>query len=89
MRITLQENREFWAPSLVNAKRIEQIVDTYVRLKNRGALEAMLLHRQRLAFSIKGRVCDRSPVTEKVDEDIAAIQAGLKLLAGTNQAAAQ
>jgi hypothetical protein len=68
---------------------IEQIVDTYVRLKNRRALEAMLMHRQRLAISIKGRVYDRSLVIEKVDQDIAAIQAGLKRLTATSQAAAQ
>jgi hypothetical protein len=59
---------------------IEQIVNTYVRLKNRRGLEAMLMHRQRLAISIKGRVYERSPVIEKVDQDIAAIQAGLKQL---------
>jgi hypothetical protein len=68
---------------------IEQIVDTYVRLKNRRALEAMLMHRQRLAISIKGRVYDRSLVIEKVDQDIAAIQAGLRRLTATSQAAAQ
>jgi hypothetical protein len=68
---------------------IEQIVDTYVRLKNRQALEAMLMHRQRLAISINGRVYDRSPVIEKIHEDIAAIQAGLKRLTAMNQAAAQ
>jgi hypothetical protein len=68
---------------------IEQIVDTYVRLKNRQALEAMLMHRQRLAISIKGGLYDRSLVIEKVDQDIAAIQAGLKRLTATNQAAAQ
>jgi hypothetical protein len=68
---------------------IEQIVDTYVRLNNRRALEAMLMHRQRLAIRIKGSLYDRSPVIEKVDQDIAAIQAGLKWLTATNQAAAQ
>jgi len=52
---------------------IEQIVDTYVRLNNRRALEAMLMHRQRLAISIKGKVYDRSPVIEKIDEDIAGL----------------
>lgn len=44
------------------------------------------MHRQRLAISIKGRVYDRSPVFEKADEDIAAIQAGLKRFTATNQA---
>jgi hypothetical protein len=49
----------------------------------------MLMHRQRLAISIKGGLYDRSLVIEKVDQDIAAIQAGLKRLTATNQAAAQ
>jgi hypothetical protein len=49
----------------------------------------MLMHRQRLAISIKGRVYDRSQVIEKADEDFAAIQAGLKRLTAANQAAAQ
>ena len=56
---------------------IEQIVDTYVRLNNRRALDAMLMHRQRLAVGIKGRGCHHSRAAEKIDEDIAAIQAGL------------
>jgi hypothetical protein len=44
---------------------IEQIVATYVRFQNRRALEAMLMHRQRLAISIKGRVYDRSAQSRK------------------------
>jgi hypothetical protein len=64
---------------------IEQIVNTYVRLNNRRALEAMLIHRQRLAISIEGKVYDRSPVIENLDEDIAAIQAGLKRLTATSR----
>jgi hypothetical protein len=40
----------------------------------------MLMHRQRLAISIRGRVYGRSLVIEKVDQDIAAIQDGLKRL---------
>ena len=65
---------------------IEQIVDTYVRLNNRRALEALLMHRQRLSIGIKGRGCHRSLASEKIDEDIAAIQVGLNRLIATNSA---
>jgi hypothetical protein len=67
---------------------IEQIVDTYVRLKNRRALESMLMHRQRLSVRIKGKGCHGSLASEKIDEDIAAIQAGLSRLTAANPAAA-
>jgi Bacterial oxidoreductases, C-terminal len=49
----------------------------------------MLMHRQRLAISMKGRVHDRSRVIEKVDEDIVAIRAGLNSLASANGRNAQ
>jgi hypothetical protein len=67
---------------------IEQIVDTYVRLNNRRALEAMLMHRQRLSIGLKGRGYHLSLASEKIDEDIAAIQAGLKRLIASHPAAA-
>ena len=63
---------------------IEQIVDTYVRLNNRRALETMLMHRQRLAIGIKAKGFHHSLAGEKIDEDIAAIQAGLNRIVGTN-----
>jgi hypothetical protein len=63
---------------------IEQIVDTYVRLNNRRALETMLMHRQRLAIGIKANGFHHTLAGEKIDEDIAAIQAGLNRIIGTN-----
>jgi len=36
-------------------KAIEQIVDAYVRLQNRRALEDLRTHRQRLLSDLKGR----------------------------------
>jgi hypothetical protein len=36
-------------------KAIEQIVDAYVRLQNRKALEDLRTHRQRLLSDLKGR----------------------------------
>jgi hypothetical protein len=63
---------------------IELIVRTYVRLKKRQALEEMLLHRQRLALELNSRsgfAISRS--VRQVDEDIAAIKAGLAELGKT------
>ena len=63
---------------------IEFIVRTYVRLKKRRALEEMLLHRQRLALGLRRRsgfAIHQSIL--QVDEDIAAIKAGLAELGKT------
>ena len=55
---------------------IEQIVETYVRLKNRRALEDMLLYRHRLAIELNSRAdFDASGPIRQVDEDIAAVKA--------------
>ena len=63
---------------------IELIVGTYVLLKNRRALEEMLLHRQRLAVDLNSRSgFDASRSPHQVDEDIAVIKAGLAVLGGT------
>lgn len=63
---------------------IELIVRTYVRLKKRQALEDMLLHRQRLAFRLNSRSgFGVSQSIRQVEEDIAAIKAGLAELGKT------
>jgi hypothetical protein len=63
---------------------IELIVGTYVLLKNRRALEEMLLHRQRLAIDLNCRSgFDVSQPIDHVNEDIAVIEAGLVLLGGS------
>lgn len=60
---------------------IEQIVDTYVRLKNRRGLDELMMHRQRLAVDLKSRSgFDFSLPIGKVDEEIAIIEAGLSRL---------
>ena len=60
------------------------IVETYVRLKKRRALEEMLLHRQGLAVDLNSRSgFDVSGPVRQVDEDIAVIQAGLAVLGET------
>ena len=64
---------------------IEQIVDTYVRLNNRRGLDVLMMHRQRLAVDLKSRSgYDFSLPIRQVDEEIAAIEAGLSRLKSSN-----
>jgi hypothetical protein len=66
---------------------IEQIVETYVRLKNRCGLDALMMHRQRLAIDLKSRSgYDFSLPISQVDEEIAIIEAGLSRLKLSNPA---
>jgi len=64
---------------------IKLIVRTYVRLKNRRALEEMLLHRQRLSVDLnsRGASFDVSGPIRQVDEEIAVLKAGIAELGGT------
>jgi hypothetical protein len=67
---------------------IERIVDTYVRLKNRRGLEALMMHRQRLAVDLKGRSgYDFSRPIQQIDEEITAIETGLNRLRAMDSAA--
>jgi hypothetical protein len=67
---------------------IEQIVDTYVRLRNRQKLEDLRMHRQRMAIHLEARMgYDLSLPLRQVEDEIAAIEAGLKRLAEDTQAA--
>ncbi|WP_426608606.1 hypothetical protein [Bradyrhizobium sp. McL0616] len=60
---------------------IEQIVDTYVRLKNRRGLDELMMHRQRLAIDLKSKSgFDFSRPIGQIDEEIAIIEAGLSRL---------
>lgn len=61
---------------------IEQIVDAYVRLKNRRDLDELMMHRQRLAVDLKSRsgAYDFSLPIGKIDEEIAIIEKGLSRL---------
>ena len=60
---------------------IEQIVDTYVRLKNRRGLVQLMMHRQRLAVDLKSKSgYDFSLPIGQIDEEIAIIEAGLSRL---------
>ena len=62
---------------------IETIVTVYVEHKNRAALDEMLRHRQRLLTDLKNRSgFDVSLPIQNVNDDIAAIEAGLVELRG-------
>jgi len=67
---------------------IEQIVDAYVRLKNRRGLDDLMMHRQRLAVELKSRSgFDFGRPISQIDEEIAIIEAGLSRLKAVNPAA--
>jgi len=61
---------------------IAQIVDAYVRLRNRRGLDELMMHRQRLAVDLKSRSgsYDFSLPISKIDEEIAIIEEGLRRL---------
>jgi hypothetical protein len=68
---------------------IETIVAVYVEHKNRMALEEMMRHRQRLLAELKNRTgFDVSLPIRNVNDDIAAIEAGLVELRGLVPASA-
>ncbi len=62
---------------------IELIVDGYVRLSNRPALEDLRTHRERLVADLKSRqsqggAFDYSKSITQIEEEIAVIEAGLE-----------
>jgi hypothetical protein len=63
-------------------KAIEGIVDAYVMLGDRQALEDLRMHRRKLALDLKGRrgSYDFSLPLGQIDEEIAIIEAGLERL---------
>jgi hypothetical protein len=66
-------------------KDIERIVDAYVRLKNRKALEDLRTHRQGLLSDLKSRsdlVYDVSGPIRQLEDELAVIDAGLQRLSG-------
>jgi hypothetical protein len=69
------------------SEAIQQIVDAYVRLNNRRALEDLRMHRQRMAVDLKSRTgFDLSLPIRQIDEEIAVIEAGLERLNSTPSA---
>jgi uncharacterized small protein (DUF1192 family) len=72
------------------SKAMEQIVDAYVRLGNRRALEDLRLHHQKLAVDLKEKAgFDFSllPIGQ-IDQEIAVIEAGLERLDAAHKTAA-
>lgn len=60
---------------------IERIVDAYVRLNNRRALEDLMMHRQKIAVDLAGRRDhDFSLPLGQLDGEIIVIEAGLQRL---------
>ena len=71
----------FFAGADFMPSAIEQIVDAYVRLKNRRGLDQLMMHRQRLAVDLKSKSgYDFSLPIGQIDEEIAIIEAGLSRL---------
>jgi hypothetical protein len=66
----------------LGTKAIEGIVDTYVKLGDRRALEDLRMHRRKLALDLKVRrgSYDVNLPLGQIDEEIAVIEAGLKRL---------
>lgn len=58
---------------------IQKIVDAYVRLGNRRAVEDLLMHRRRLSIDLRGRSgYDFSRPIEQIDEEIRIIAEALQ-----------
>ena len=67
---------------------IQKIVDAYVGLNNRQALEELRMHRQRLAMNLKTRTgYDFSLPLLQVEDELAVIEIGLDRLVGAAKAA--
>jgi len=65
-------------------KAIELIVDVYVRYQNRRALGDLMVHRQRLVATLRGRPnignFDFSKTLGQLDFEVAVIQKGIEAL---------
>jgi hypothetical protein len=67
--------------SATTSTAIGQIVEVYIRLNNRPALEDLRMHRQKLAADLKPRTgYDFSLPIGHIEEEIAVIEAGLERL---------
>jgi hypothetical protein len=68
---------------------IKRIVETYVRLKNRGAIEDLLIHRRRLVVNLRARLgYDVSRPLAQIEEEIRIILAALEQLEPSDQSIA-
>jgi hypothetical protein len=64
------------------SEAIERIVDAYVKLRNRKALEELRAHRHRLATELESinSPLDLSSSIKQLEEEIVVIEAGLTKL---------
>jgi hypothetical protein len=64
------------------SEAIERIVGAYVKLRNRKALEAIKVHRQRLITELKSAhdAFDLSLLIKQLDDEIWVIEVGLTML---------
>ncbi|WFU80474.1 hypothetical protein QA645_39335 [Bradyrhizobium sp. CIAT3101] len=61
---------------------VELIVNGYVRLRDRGALEDLLPHRRELLRQLRSVTgIDPGPIAEQVTQEISVIEAGLATIA--------
>jgi hypothetical protein len=68
---------------------IKRIVETYVRLRNRGAIEDLLIHRRRLVVNLRARLgYDVSRPLAQIEEEIRIILAALEQLEPSDQSIA-
>jgi hypothetical protein len=80
-QVDWRRDHTFQRATATRPTAIGQIVDAYVRLNNRRALEDLRMHRQRLAVGLKSRTgFDFSLPIGQIEEEIAAIEAGLERL---------
>lgn len=89
VRIGGADLKALWPPTFflkgfTMPKAIELIVDVYVRYQNRRALGDLMVHRQRLVASLRGRPnvanFDFSRVLGQLDHEVAVIQRGIEAL---------
>jgi len=70
-------------------KAIELIVDVYVRYKDRRALGDLMVHRQRLVDSLRGRPnvanFDFSKILGQLDFEVAVIQKGIEAVVSVGE----
>src|SRR5690242_13977004 len=72
--------RQLWGRNKMEPA-IKRIVETYVRLRNRGAIEDLLIHRRRLVVNLRARLgYDVSRPLAQIEEEIGIILAALDQL---------
>jgi hypothetical protein len=83
-QIPEQCGRRHFFEGFAMPKAIELIVDVYVRYQNRRALGDLMVHRQRLVATLRGRPnianFDFSKALGQLDYEVAVIQKGIEAL---------